>query len=703
MRYSKLFGFTVLWLVLCVTGVFAISWEEIQVKDPISGHSVTVQQVRSYGGYVYGFPSKYDGVYWPYIDQKWIWFCPESGYTSFGNDFKNLFEEEVQRIKNYLATNYNKNQPPTLEQKLQLLEKIYELRNKNYVFWAWFYRVLAAWYDGRALGNVEQDSQLALNYREKALPLIAIQVKYLPPGFNKIQHLYILGEYNRQLGNTVEAKIYFARARNLQWIDENGGTQTGHQYIDQILDDQEKLLYSEQSNYDQQKLILVAGLGDVRKMKNLLDSGTDINATSATGRTALQWAAWAGHADVVLLLLESGSSINIASGDGSTALILAANEGSSDIVQILIDRNADVDAQDKEGMSALMLATLQNHEEIVRKLIRAGADINRQSNSGDTALGFALVLKYTRIVELINQAAAQLQKDSAMLKEHLYDKITRDLTLLPGPHPEVLPEGRSVFYGEYTCAQGLAGSVTIMHRSGGDLTIVNLNGSPISVKNIQPVGHFRAVGTYNPKSNLYTEVPDTWLSPSTPGWIMAGRNGVYDSNTGRLSGTVPIGATWTDGSPLCTTFKHSRIARSQSTDILEREPFKPPMTLTGSPIALLNGTSQWSGTFTFHGIRFALTLELHHTEGGRLAGTFYFRKSGQDGTEASFLMAGTHNPDTGRFSLGPKGWVTNTQTGRQMFFVDGHHLRDPNRLSIRIIAGSGNSSDEEIVVLNPLE
>ena len=61
-------------------------------------------------------------------------------------------------------------------------------------------------------------------------------------------------------------------------------------------------------------------------------------------------------------------------------------------------------------------------------------------------------------------------------------------------------------------------------------------------------------------------------------------------------------------------------------------------------------------------------------------------------------MIGTHNPDTGRFSLGPNGWETDIQTGRQMFFVDGHHLRDPNRLSIRIITGSGNSSDEEIVV-----
>ncbi|MBA7643549.1 hypothetical protein ES703_51280 [subsurface metagenome] len=92
--------------------------------------------------------------------------------------------------------------------------------------------------------------------------------------------------------------------------------------------------------------------------------------------------------------------------------------------------------------------------------------------------------------ESAEATAVQWLPDQQKAIERLYKEIIQDLSPLSGPHPRALPEGRSVFFGEYTCAQGLAGSIVVVYRSGGDLTLINLHGAPVSKKNPQPVGHF---------------------------------------------------------------------------------------------------------------------------------------------------------------------------------------------------------------------
>ena len=70
-------------------------------------------------------------------------------------------------------------------------------------------------------------------------------------------------------------------------------------------------------------------------------------------RTALHWASYNGHLDVVRLLLTEGADITIADNNGWTALHYASMFGHLDIVRLLLTEGADINIADKYGWTAL--------------------------------------------------------------------------------------------------------------------------------------------------------------------------------------------------------------------------------------------------------------------------------------------------------------------------------------------------------------
>ena len=65
--------------------------------------------------------------------------------------------------------------------------------------------------------------------------------------------------------------------------------------------------------------------GFLRGVKELLESGADVNARDESGRTPLHWPAYRGHLEVVRLLCEHGADVNAADNDGRTPLRLATS------------------------------------------------------------------------------------------------------------------------------------------------------------------------------------------------------------------------------------------------------------------------------------------------------------------------------------------------------------------------------------------
>lgn len=71
------------------------------------------------------------------------------------------------------------------------------------------------------------------------------------------------------------------------------------------------------------RLMYLANEGDLEGIKELLDSGVDLNFKDIDDRSALHIAACQGYTDVVALLLESGADVNCKDRWGSTVRICA--------------------------------------------------------------------------------------------------------------------------------------------------------------------------------------------------------------------------------------------------------------------------------------------------------------------------------------------------------------------------------------------
>ena len=209
-----------------------------------------------------------------------------------------------------------------------------------------------------------------------------------------------------------------------------------------------ELLDKVAKNPDKERILIdVSQWGNAKLVQALLDMGTHVNATDASGetalmksaqrgdiavakmllargadmvekgkdkkgrmhgRTALMHAAWHGRGDMVNFLIENGADVNAAGVlSGETALINAARRGHTDIVRLLIIKGADIDKADDSGVTPLMEAALRGHASMVRLLLQDGADIHLANKKGETALQLAITKKHDEIVNLLKAAGAR--------------------------------------------------------------------------------------------------------------------------------------------------------------------------------------------------------------------------------------------------------------------------------------------------------
>ena len=163
---------------------------------------------------------------------------------------------------------------------------------------------------------------------------------------------------------------------------------------------------------------------DADRVRQLLKSQADVNASQVDGMTALHWAAYHddanlgalllkkkadaaaenrygitpmhlaclnGNATLVEALIRYGADPNSSINGGETSLMTAARTGRPEVVEALLRTGAKVDAKERNGQTALMWAAAEGHTEVVRRLVKAGADFNLPlERSGYTAFYFAI-------------------------------------------------------------------------------------------------------------------------------------------------------------------------------------------------------------------------------------------------------------------------------------------------------------------------
>ena len=121
-------------------------------------------------------------------------------------------------------------------------------------------------------------------------------------------------------------------------------------------------------NSNKRLLPSVSMKGDLDVIKLLVEAGIDINSYNgrAINQTALYYACFCGHKEIVEYLLEHNAEIH-------NALTIASYKGHKNIVEILIKNGANVNFKDYDGYTALMYANEKDFKEIIKLLKDAGA------------------------------------------------------------------------------------------------------------------------------------------------------------------------------------------------------------------------------------------------------------------------------------------------------------------------------------------
>jgi ankyrin repeat protein len=130
-------------------------------------------------------------------------------------------------------------------------------------------------------------------------------------------------------------------------------------------------------------LMYAALYGDAAAVRQLIDTGANVNASNDVGATALMWAI--DDPDKTLLLLEHGADANATSAENQTPLTIAlASKAPAAVVNLLLDHGANVDVKSYRGRNPFVAAG--GDEALLQTLLQHGVVVTRLSSGLPLAL-----------------------------------------------------------------------------------------------------------------------------------------------------------------------------------------------------------------------------------------------------------------------------------------------------------------------------
>jgi ankyrin repeat protein len=159
------------------------------------------------------------------------------------------------------------------------------------------------------------------------------------------------------------------------------------------------------ARYGKTALMVATSKGDIALMRRLIALGADIDQVNRSSGNALMYAAQYGQRRAAELLIQRGANINHRAGKGWSALMVAVLKGRTTMVEFLLENRADPNMRDVLGWTPLMRAAGSANQAIVDSLIiRPDIDLNARNHHGQNALHIATIAGATDIAAaLLNQ------------------------------------------------------------------------------------------------------------------------------------------------------------------------------------------------------------------------------------------------------------------------------------------------------------
>lgn len=136
-------------------------------------------------------------------------------------------------------------------------------------------------------------------------------------------------------------------------------------------------------------LMIGAWEGNLPLMELFLARGADIHRVNRFGETALMLAAWKNRREAMQWLLARGAQPNRPEREW-TALHYAAFAGHAELVDKLLAAGADVNARSTNGSTVVMMAAREGRADIAKRLLAAGANPALKNDFGDDAVAWAM-------------------------------------------------------------------------------------------------------------------------------------------------------------------------------------------------------------------------------------------------------------------------------------------------------------------------
>ncbi|XP_030387376.1 palmitoyltransferase Hip14 [Scaptodrosophila lebanonensis] len=130
--------------------------------------------------------------------------------------------------------------------------------------------------------------------------------------------------------------------------------------------------------------------GAIARVRELVESGWDVNQPDSETVTLLHWAAINNRRDIIRYFLEKGATVDAVGGElNATPLHWATRQGHLGAVVLLMGAGADPRIRDAEGCSCIHIAAQFAHTALVAYFIAKGVDPDLQDRGGMTALMWA--------------------------------------------------------------------------------------------------------------------------------------------------------------------------------------------------------------------------------------------------------------------------------------------------------------------------
>jgi ankyrin repeat protein len=232
-------------------------------------------------------------------------------------------------------------------------------------------------------------------------------------------------------GHTVKVTDLLMKGADVEAVNKNGQRPADLAKNEET----ENLLLAWPNNQklinEQKKFIADSIFGYIQDIVFLLGRGVNINCKHDNGMTALHWAIFKGHKDIITLLLEKGADFNAKDNSGWTALHFAAHNGYTDIVKELLINGANVAAVNVYGNKASALARNKDTKNLlltwskkqklfirtvkegkaieVKNLLDKGVSINSEDKRGRTALHWAVCKGFFKIIDMLLENGANIE------------------------------------------------------------------------------------------------------------------------------------------------------------------------------------------------------------------------------------------------------------------------------------------------------